>query len=401
MWVEKYRPTSLAKLVGNEEARIGFLKWLKSWKPGGKAALLVGPPGIGKTATVHVAASELSYNVIEFNASDIRTKEKLQNALGPSIGNQALSGKPMILLDEVDGIFGRNDYGGMEFVMELMENTSVPLVMTANAQDSPKIGKIAYKAEVFRFQRLPPRLVELYLRSIIEKEHVKLDEKTLQSIVLRSRGDVRSAVNDLQAAAFGLLEFEAEVPERDRMATINQAFQQLFDATNHVEALLALDSAPVDPNAKVRLVFASLVSSSLDIETRAKALEALSRADEIVGRIRRTQEWRQLRYLDTILAIGLFNAIQGKRLQFNADPVPWETKLRLWNEAKYFAQIGRTLGTILSISRKQFAEAYLPYFALILAKTEGGEKMLERMGVDESTIKVIAKEGKKLLEALR
>ncbi len=401
MWVEKYRPASLAKLVGNEEARIGFLRWLRSWKPGGKAALLVGPPGIGKTATVHAAANELSYDVIELNASDARTKEKLQNALGPSIGNQALSGKPMILLDEVDGIFGRNDYGGMEFVMELMENTSVPLVMTANAQDSPKIGKIAYKAEVFRFQRLPPRLIELYLRSIIEKEHVKLDDKSLQSIVLRSRGDVRSAVNDLQAAAFGLLEFQVEVPERDRMATINQAFQQLFDSTNRVEALLALDSAPVDPKEKVRLVFASLVSSSLDIETRAKALEALSRADEIVGRIRRTQEWRQLRYLDAILAIGLFNAIQGKRLQFNADPIPWETKLRLWNEAKYFAQIGRTLGTILSISRKQFAEAYLPYFALILAKTEGGEKMLERMGIDESTIKVIAKEGKKLLEALR
>ena len=223
----------------------------------------------------------------------------------------------------------------------------------------------------------------------------------MQSIVLRSRGDVRSAVNDIQAAALGHLDVEVEVPERDRMTTINQAFQQLFDATNHVEALLALDSAPVDPKEKVRLVFASLVASSLDIETRARALEALSRADEIVGRIRRTQEWRQLRYLDTILAIGLFGAIQGKRLQFNDDPIQWETKLRLWNEAKYFAQIGRTLGTILSVSRKQIAEAYLPYFALILAKTEGGEKKLERMGIDESTIKVIAKEGKKLLEASR
>jgi replication factor C large subunit len=400
MWVEKYRPTSLAKLVGNEEARIGFLNWLRSWKPGGKAALLVGPPGIGKTTTVHAAADEFSYDVIELNASDVRTKEKLRNALGPSITNQALSGKPMILLDEVDGIFGRNDYGGMEFVMELMENTSVPLVMTANAQDSLKIGKIAYKAEVFRFQRLPPRLVELYLRSIIEKEHVELDERTLQAIVLRSGGDVRSAVNDLQAAALGHL-FEAGVPERDRMATINQAFQQLFDATNHAAALLALDSSPVDPKEKVRLIFASLVSSSLDVETRAEGLEALSRADEIVGRIRRTQEWRQLRYLDAILAIGLFNAIHGKRLQFNDDPIPWETKLRLWNEAKYFAQIGRTLGAILNVSRKQFAEAYLPYFTFILAKTEGGEKMLERMGIDESTIKVITKEGKKLLEALR
>lgn len=386
-------------LVGNEQARLGFLKWLKTWKVGSKAALLVGSPGVGKTATVHAAAKELSYSVIELNASDIRTKEKLERALGPSVLNQALVGKSLILLDEVDGIFGRLDYGGMDFVMGLMENTSVPLVMTANAQDDPRIEKIAYKAEVFRFQRIPPRLVELYLRSIIAKEGKGLDDKTLQTIIMQSKGDIRSAVNDLQAAVLG--EFKLGKVERDRTSPINQSFQQLFDAANPTDALAGLASAEMDPRGKVETVFSSLVTSSLDAETLAKALNVVSKADEIIGRIQKTQEWRQLRYFDMMLALGLFYAINGRKVRFNDDAIPWDLKLRLWNEAKYFAQIGRIFGSMFGASRRQFSAVFLPYFALIIANMKDSDAILARIGVDESARKVIMKEGKKQLEAMK
>jgi len=401
MWTEKYRPSSLAMLVGNEEARLGFLKWLKAWKVGGKAALLVGSPGIGKTATVHAAARELSYSIIELNASDIRTKDKLDRALGPSVYNQALIGKSLILLDEVDGIFGRADYGGMDFVMELMENTSVPLVMIANAQDNIKIKKIAHKAETFRFQRIPPRLVELYLRGILAKEGKQLDEKTMQAIVAQSKGDVRSAINDLQAAVLGQLKIEFESSERDRSATISQSFQQLFDASNPADALMALSSAEMDPKGKIETVFSSLVTSSLDVEHLSNALDIVSRADQIIGRIQKTQEWRQLRYFDVMLAMGLFYAIKGCKVQFNDDAIPWDLKLRLWNEAKYFAQIGRTFGSMFGTSRKQFSAVFLPYFAMIITATKDGDQKLERIGIDESVRKVLLKEGKKILEALK
>lgn len=398
MWVEKHRPTSLAMLVGNEEARLGFLRWLRSWKTGGKAALVVGSPGVGKTTTVHAAAKELSFSLIELNASDIRTKDKLERSLGPSVTNQSLIGKSLILLDEVDGIFGRYDFGGMEFVIELMENTSIPLVMTANAADDQKIKRISYKAEVFRFQRVPPRLVELFLRSILKKEGRELSKESLQNIVNKSKGDMRSAINDLQTTILG--ESASGLVERDRAVPVNQAFQHLFDAMNPAEALISLGQADLNPNDKVETVFSSLVTSSLDGESLSDALDALSQADEIIGRIQKTQEWRQLRYFDTILAIELFKAIQGHRVQFNDDPFPWELKLRLWNEAKYFAKVSRTVGRLLNVSKRQFAAAYLPYFALIMAKIENGDGILERMGVDESARKVIAKEGRKLLGAL-
>ena len=56
MWVEKYRPKSIAEMVGNEEARLAVGLWLKEWKPGKKAMLLVGPPGTGKTTLVTLLA---------------------------------------------------------------------------------------------------------------------------------------------------------------------------------------------------------------------------------------------------------------------------------------------------------------------------------------------------------
>ena len=77
MLSEKYRPRSLDAMVGNEVARAKFLAWLKKWKDGSKAALLVGPPGTGKTTTVHLAAEAQNLNLVELNASDSRTKEKL------------------------------------------------------------------------------------------------------------------------------------------------------------------------------------------------------------------------------------------------------------------------------------------------------------------------------------
>ena len=83
MWTEKYRPVDLGKLIGNDDVRGKFNQWLRTWKNSSKPALLQGPPGVGKTTLVYALANELNYNIIEFNASDTRTKSKLQASLGP------------------------------------------------------------------------------------------------------------------------------------------------------------------------------------------------------------------------------------------------------------------------------------------------------------------------------
>jgi replication factor C large subunit len=164
---------------------------------------------------------------------------------------------------------------------------------------------------------------------------------------------------------------------------------------------MALSSAEMDPKGKIETVFSSLVTGSLNAEYLTNALDVISQADQIIGRIQKTQEWRQLRYFDVMLAVGLFYAMQGHKVQFNDDAIPWDLKLRLWNEAKYFGQIGRTLGPIFRTSRRQFSAVFLPYFTMIIASEKDGDQKLEQIGVDESTRKVVLKEGKKILEALK
>ncbi|HEY6283271.1 MAG TPA: AAA family ATPase, partial [Nitrososphaerales archaeon] len=117
MWTDRYRPDSLDEMVGNVEGRTKLLLWLKKWKPGSRAALLVGPPGTGKTTTVHLAAEMLGFQLVELNASDSRTKERLTKKMGEAIASTSLfGGSTLIFLDEVDGLAGRADYGAIDFI---------------------------------------------------------------------------------------------------------------------------------------------------------------------------------------------------------------------------------------------------------------------------------------------
>jgi replication factor C large subunit len=165
VWSEKYRPTEPDQLVGNEEARLALSLWLTKWKPGAKAALLVGPPGTGKTTFVNLLARSRGMNLVELNASDARTKDRLRAKMGEAMATVSLFGeRPVIFLDEVDGLAGRSDYGAVEFIKDSVKESQNPIVMAANDPDSDEVKKLASSCVVFRFRPPPPREVEMYLR---------------------------------------------------------------------------------------------------------------------------------------------------------------------------------------------------------------------------------------------
>src|SRR5712692_3728534 len=173
IWTEKYRPAHLAQMVGNEKARIAFLNWLQKWKPKSKPALLIGPPGTGKTTLVTVASRDLGYELIQLNASDERSRSKLEKSLLPGIVNQPLVGdwsetkritKRLIFRDEIDGLYGRADFGAAPFLKELLPSSQYPVVMAANNEDSEVIQQLAGSASSslnsIPFSRALPRQVE-------------------------------------------------------------------------------------------------------------------------------------------------------------------------------------------------------------------------------------------------
>ena len=172
LWVEKYRPKKIEDIVGNEEAKATFVEWLKGSKRKNKvkkSVLLYGPPGVGKTALVNAAAKEFGFTIIEMNASDTRSEKAINEIAKPAtsyvaldaFSNQTANAKATLLfLDEVDGIAGNEDRGGVGAIIKIVEESLVPVVMAANDPDIDKLRPLKKLCVLIRFHEIRIPLVD-------------------------------------------------------------------------------------------------------------------------------------------------------------------------------------------------------------------------------------------------
>lgn len=384
MWSEKYRPKSLEAMVGNEEARAKLIVRLGKWKRGSKAALLVGPPGTGKTTTVQLVAEKLGLQLVELNASDTRTKEKLSKRIGELLGSASLFGsRSLIFLDEVDGLAGRSDYGAVDFIKEAVRKSENPVVMAANDPDSDEVRKLASVTSRIEFTRPQKEALQEHLARIAREEGASLEERQLADIAEAANGDIRSAINFLQAGG---------ATTKDVELTASQALNAFFDATDGRSALRALRAYPGQPREKVRDLFVAVVKAKVHEERRSEALEVLSRADIVMGRIMRGKDWRLLRYLDTMLASELWRAVGDGGARFTMDAVPWPLQLRIWNDSRKLKDIGLLAGRRLGISQKGALVEDMPYILLLSRGKAFREALVRSLGLEENYAEFVAKE---------
>jgi replication factor C large subunit len=398
MWVEKHRPSNPNTMIGNEQARLEFLRWLNGWSRKNKPALLLGPPGVGKTTLVKAAAHSRGYKVLELNASDVRTKTKLEELLGPTrIHSTLFEEKILVFLDEVDGIYGRQDRGGIEFVQDLIKGSRNPVVMAANVEDDKKIQKLAKVSQVFRFQRIPPRLLEIVVRDILRREGLTLEKETLETIVRNANGDMRAAVNSVQVAVSGDSEILPDV--RDIQIKDAEALKLYFGASSSKEAFMALRGWKVQPREKIRTIFRSIIACELEGERLVEALEMLSKTDELVAKIGRTQNYRLLRYFDTILATLVFEVLRQSHVRYRVEDLSWPLQLRIWNEARQLADISRRLAVQHHVSARDAIVFYFPYVALLSRSLNRMEtEVIGRLQMDEKLVKVLRKEEQRVAQ---
>ena len=355
MWSEKHRPQNLLDMVGNEEARVLFVEWFGKWKKGTKPLLLVGPPGTGKTTLANLAAKQFDYDMISLNASDVRNKQRIQEILGPVLGNTSILGRPMIFVDEVDGIYGRADFGGAEALINILKEPTVPIILAANSDLSQKMKSIKKVVKTIHIRPLPPRLVQLFLKKILKKEGAKLSPGSLIKIVSESRGDLRSMINSAQALVTG---FEPATEKSFESLDIESGINAFFKANSIDEARAVLYSLRIDPREKINAFYSSVITSSISNSEMDRMLQVISEADILFGRIMRTQEWRLLRYLDEIL-IELFQKDSSVRYsQYN---LSWSLLNRLRWDGKSINSLGTILAKKMHISKSTFATIYFPY----------------------------------------
>ena len=355
MWSEKYRPQRLIDLIGNEDARKSFVEWFKKCRKGTKPLLLVGPPGIGKTTMANLASRDFNFDMISLNASDVRNKKNIQEILEPVLGNKTVLGQPMIFIDEVDGIHGRSDYGGVEALINILKESTIPIILAANNGSSDKMKKIKKVVKTIVLRPLPPRLLRLYLNMILEKENAQINPGILIKLISESNGDIRSMLNSSQALVTG---FEPFTERTFESLDIEEGINAFYKSQSIDEARAVLYSMRIDPREKINAFYSSIITSNVSHLEMENFLQVISEADLLYGRIMKTQEWRLLRYLDSIL-LGLYK--KDTTIRYSQYNLSWQVLNRLRWDGSKFKSISKNLSKQLHISSSTFATFYLPY----------------------------------------
>lgn len=319
LWTEKYRPRALKDIVGNTEA-IGALRtWLSRWSSTAAkevAAIITGPPGIGKTTAVHLVLAAAGYEVLELNASDERSASAIRRTLSDgmlqSSGLATTAAKPRALvLDEVDGM-SSGDRGGIgELARIIKSRPKFPIVCIANER-TPRLRPLTNVCADFRFQRpMKSTIVRALMGSVVAKEGLKISAMELETMCERNGNDIRSLLNFLQ---FGSL--PAATGAKDDLQRLDafSATGRLFASTGSVDDKMNL--VFVD-HGMVPLMVAEGYVAAAERGRGGDALERIVTAADRLGdwdvldrKIHRTQAWGLLPAA-TVAVAGAAAATKG------------------------------------------------------------------------------------------
>lgn len=360
-WSEKYRAFKFTEIKGQELAVDKVKMFIRNF-PLKKAVLLHGPPGIGKTSLAYALAAEYDAEILEMNASDLRNKEKIAQVIGPASQQKSLFKKAkIILIDEVDGISTR-DRGGLTELLGLIEKTSFPLIITGNDIWQQKFNLLRQKSELVGLKEPDYKVVLTILKDICLKENLAVSNDVLTSISIKSRGDIRGAINDLQSLSkMDEKSLVKEISERNKEVSIFNALQFVFKNAQLDSKMLGVYD---EVNMDVDEIFL-WIEENIPYEYKGrelfKAYDALSRADVFRGRIHRRQHWRFLVYENFFLGSGIAAAKKYNRTGWTGYKKPSRI-LKIWLNNQRMAKkksISEKYARYCHISIKQAMKDFL------------------------------------------
>eukprot|EP00041_Stephanoeca_diplocostata_P016684 m.329595 g.329595 ORF g.329595 m.329595 type:complete len:984 (+) comp20449_c0_seq2:60-3011(+) len=261
LWSVKYAPTNVSKIVGQNGPKSNMNKlknWLQDWyknkerratepmprKPSDtgwefSTCVMAGPPGVGKTTTAHLVCQELGFEIVEMNASDCRSKKNLKTYVATLLGNTTMVQfykktdkgkvcKQALVMDEVDGMGGSADMGGMGELISLIKTTKIPIICMANDKDSQKMRNL--KKHVFwnNFHKLQMQKCKGLVMQVLFKEGVKVDPGVVEQVIEGTNCDMRQILNNLQMWSRSQKKFTYDQIKQDVQSTVKDTKENPF-----------------------------------------------------------------------------------------------------------------------------------------------------------------------------
>jgi replication factor C large subunit len=364
-------------VAGNYAAAEQLQQWVEgrlSGKAGLKrAALLSGPPGTGKTLVVGLIAQALELDLIEMNASDFRTEELVESIAGGAALQASLFGKrgKLIFLDELDGISGRQDRGGLSAIIRIIKETRYPIVLAVNDPWDPRFRPLREICEMIQFRRIRSPSIEVQLRRVARLDGLDVEDGLVKRLAERAGGDLRAAINDLQMLGEGkktLMDSDVGMlATRLQERGIFDVMKEVFSAEGVLDAKLAVEGATVDPEMLLQWVNENIPNQYPNAQERAYAFDWLSKADIFMGRVKRKQMWELMGYA---LELALGGAALAKRGPYRYTRYMFPRRIGILSQTKEIR--GRKREVLVAIAReahasvKKVATEYLPYIEILI-----------------------------------
>lgn len=391
-WTEKYRPKTLSEVEGNPSAVRELKAWADAWeegRPDEPAVTLVGDPGIGKTSAALALANERGWSVIELNASDARNKDAIEKVATRGAVSQGFSAtgdyqragekqRKLIILDEADNVFGREDRGGMKQIAKTLKETQQPIVLIANDgyELSRRSSTVKRLSKEIKFKNVQDRTIGKILRRICQEEGIDAQIEAINALASHADGDVRAAVSDLESIARGTgrltLDDVDDLGYRDQTATIFDALEDILQANDFQSAKEASYDLDEDPETLLLWIEENIPREYDDPTDRARAMDVVARADEFLGATQRTRYYRFWSYVSDLITGGVATAKQGNYSGWTRYQFPsWLRKMgRSKKQRKLRDDLGSKVGTAYHMGTKGAREHLFPLLGFISQRSE-------------------------------